>query len=250
MLEGRAEDHRSSDRGASYAGDPPLAPFHWEIEFPEVFDRDNPGFDAFVGNPPFLGGKRISTVISRESAPLPQGLAVRRLIEGANRNTDLSCRALLSASAFHLVRRGRNARPDRDEHDRSGGYPVRRPYGGSVSTAAQIYDATRRYKWPGQAAVVVSVDPSLDKETSPVSRNCLNGRSRPAQVTAFLFRLSGGHARIRSRSASQCRTSAFNGMFRARGMGFTFDDTDRERRSQFASRGHAPAHRERIQGIE
>ncbi len=35
----------------------PVTPFHWEIEFPEVFDRENPGFDAFVGNPPFLGGK-------------------------------------------------------------------------------------------------------------------------------------------------------------------------------------------------
>jgi hypothetical protein len=32
----------------------PLAPFHWEIEFPEVFERENPGFDAFVGNPPFM----------------------------------------------------------------------------------------------------------------------------------------------------------------------------------------------------
>ena len=36
-------------------GHPPLAPFHWEIEFPEVFDRQDPGFDAFVGNPPFAG---------------------------------------------------------------------------------------------------------------------------------------------------------------------------------------------------
>jgi len=35
-------------------------PFHWEIEFPEVFARENPGFDAVVGNPPFLGGARIS----------------------------------------------------------------------------------------------------------------------------------------------------------------------------------------------
>jgi hypothetical protein len=33
-----------------------LRPFHWELEFPEVFVRDNPGFDAMVGNPPF-GGK-------------------------------------------------------------------------------------------------------------------------------------------------------------------------------------------------
>ena len=31
--------------------DPPIAPFHWQIEFPEVFDRPNPGFDAIVGQP-------------------------------------------------------------------------------------------------------------------------------------------------------------------------------------------------------
>jgi hypothetical protein len=37
-----------------------LSPFHWELEFPEVFARDNAGFDAIVGNPPF-GGK--NTVI-------------------------------------------------------------------------------------------------------------------------------------------------------------------------------------------
>ena len=35
--------------------DPPLAPFHWELEFPEVFDRETPGFDGIVGNPPFGG---------------------------------------------------------------------------------------------------------------------------------------------------------------------------------------------------
>ena len=35
--------------------------FHWILEFPEVFlDRDRAGFDAIVGNPPFLGGTKIS----------------------------------------------------------------------------------------------------------------------------------------------------------------------------------------------
>lgn len=33
-------------------------PFHWPVEFPEVFARG--GFDAFVGNPPFVGGKKIT----------------------------------------------------------------------------------------------------------------------------------------------------------------------------------------------
>ncbi len=42
-------------------GEYALTPFHWEIEFPEVFVRENGGFDAIVGNPPFLGGTWIST---------------------------------------------------------------------------------------------------------------------------------------------------------------------------------------------
>jgi hypothetical protein len=37
-----------------------LSPFHWEIEFPEVFVRENGGFDCVVGNPPFLGGSYIT----------------------------------------------------------------------------------------------------------------------------------------------------------------------------------------------
>lgn len=34
-------------------------PFHWPVEFPEVFARG--GFDAIVGNPPYRHGSRIST---------------------------------------------------------------------------------------------------------------------------------------------------------------------------------------------
>ena len=32
-------------------------PFHWPLEFPEVFVSERSGFDAFVGNPPFLGNR-------------------------------------------------------------------------------------------------------------------------------------------------------------------------------------------------
>lgn len=31
--------------------------FHWPLEFPEVFGREDGGFDAIVGNPPFLGNR-------------------------------------------------------------------------------------------------------------------------------------------------------------------------------------------------
>ena len=36
-----------------------VRPFHWELEFPEVF-ADEGGFDAIVGNPPFMRGKGIT----------------------------------------------------------------------------------------------------------------------------------------------------------------------------------------------
>ncbi|MFF3337882.1 Eco57I restriction-modification methylase domain-containing protein [Streptomyces flavidovirens] len=39
----------------------PREPLHWPLAFPEVFaDTPTPGFDAVIGNPPFLGGKKIS----------------------------------------------------------------------------------------------------------------------------------------------------------------------------------------------
>ncbi len=34
--------------------------FHWPVEFPEVIVKRG-GFDAFVGNPPFMGGSKIAT---------------------------------------------------------------------------------------------------------------------------------------------------------------------------------------------
>ncbi|MDS1271799.1 hypothetical protein RIF23_16010 [Lipingzhangella sp. LS1_29] len=38
-------------------------PLHWPLVFPEVFDQQRPGgagFDAVIGNPPFLGGTKIT----------------------------------------------------------------------------------------------------------------------------------------------------------------------------------------------
>ncbi|TDE34189.1 type IIL restriction-modification enzyme MmeI [Actinomadura sp. 6K520] len=36
----------------------PVRPFHWSLEFPEVMRRG--GFSAVVGNPPFIGGQRLT----------------------------------------------------------------------------------------------------------------------------------------------------------------------------------------------
>ena len=45
--------------------------FHWEIEFPEVFrdrygrEKDNPGFDAVIGNPPYVDIKGLEDSVSK-----------------------------------------------------------------------------------------------------------------------------------------------------------------------------------------
>jgi|APLak6261679142_1056127.scaffolds.fasta_scaffold00003_172 hypothetical protein len=44
----------------------PTLPFHWDLEFPEVFGRGRDGFDSFIGNPPYMGGMLISGSFSTE----------------------------------------------------------------------------------------------------------------------------------------------------------------------------------------
>ncbi|MBS3910105.1 MAG: TetR family transcriptional regulator [Actinobacteria bacterium] len=38
----------------------PRKPFHWPLEFPEIFVGEGGGFSAIIGNPPFMGGQKIT----------------------------------------------------------------------------------------------------------------------------------------------------------------------------------------------
>jgi hypothetical protein len=80
----------SRARGALDAGRPHAAPhrnpLHWPLAFPEVFvDREQTGFDAIVGNPPFLGGKRISGAVGTDF----REFLVQRLAAGTKGSADL-----------------------------------------------------------------------------------------------------------------------------------------------------------------
>lgn len=72
-------------------------PLHWAIELPDVFERG--GFDAIVGNPPFLGGKRISGAMGTEY----REWLVNVHAYGAKGNADLVAYFFLHAGA--LLRR-------------------------------------------------------------------------------------------------------------------------------------------------
>jgi hypothetical protein len=148
VVSGEAERYRGWLEEWRHA-EQPLAPFHWEIEFPEVFERSHPGFDAFIGNPPFMGGKRISGSLGD-----PYAKWLTTLHAGASGNTDLVAHfyrrafgLLRDRGAFGLIATNTVAQGD----TRRGGLAWIGKHGG------EIINARRRVRWPGSAAVVVSV---------------------------------------------------------------------------------------------
>jgi hypothetical protein len=129
-------------------GKPPRRPFHWPLEFPEVFADDQGGFDAMVGNPPFLGGKRISTVLGPTYNTF---LAI--IHPPASKNTDLV--AHFFRRAFDLLCDGGNfgllaVNTIAEGDTRQGGLEW------MVRIGAVIYSAHPNEPWPGKAAVVTS----------------------------------------------------------------------------------------------
>ncbi|MER5758505.1 hypothetical protein [Streptomyces sp. NPDC002082] len=66
------------------AGSLRRVPVHWPLEFPEVF-AERGGFDAVIGNPPFLGGKKITGA----SGEAYREYMVDHLASGKRGNADL-----------------------------------------------------------------------------------------------------------------------------------------------------------------
>ena len=186
----------------------PLPPFHWEIEFPEVFSRENGGFDAFVGNPPFLGGRRTSSVLGDNFSDW-----LAEIYPQSSNNSDLV--GFFFRRAFQLIRVtgafGLLATKTIAEGDTR--YTSLRWI---LNNGGCIFNATKRMKWPGVAAVVVSV---LHIAKRPIAPIVLNGKEVP-RLTAFLV-TNGGNENPHVLKSNLSKS--FQGMI-VLGMGFTFDN--------------------------
>lgn len=123
-------------------------PFHWPLEFPEVFCRDNAGFDAFVGNPPFLGGQRISGTFG----PSYKDYLAHNLCFDQAATADLVVFFFLRV--FRLVREGGYLgllarRSLAEGKNREVGLTQ------ILSRGAVIFAAHTNIAWPGKASVIV-----------------------------------------------------------------------------------------------
>ena len=198
------------------AGSKGIHPFHWELEFPEVFAVDKSaeqtsGFDVIVGNPPFAGK---NTLIAANQDAYPDWL--KAIHAESHGNADLV--AHFFRRSFNLLRNdgclGLIATNTIGQGDtRSTGLRWICNHGGT------IYRAIKRFKWPGEAAVVVSVIHILRGNMAPPY--ILSGR-QVARISAFLFH-AGGNDDPATLEANGERS--FIGSY-ILGMGFTFDDTD------------------------
>ncbi len=124
--------------------------FHWSLEFPEVFNSITEGFDAIVGNPPFLGGRKIRGALG--------GCILEYLVNSnhtqASGNSDLC--GFFFTKSFYLLRKNgclgfiaTNSISEGDTRQTGLNYMVQQ--GMDI-----IYGESNK-QWPGVAAITVTL---------------------------------------------------------------------------------------------
>ena len=121
--------------------------FHWTLAFPEII-RSN-GFDAFVGNPPFLGGRRIRSALGESylsyliEVAFPNGSGNADLCAFFFRRAVdlLSVRGGFGLIATNTIAQGNTREQGLDA---------------IVANGSSIVRATPSREWPGVAGVTVA----------------------------------------------------------------------------------------------
>ncbi|MEW6730710.1 MAG: type IIL restriction-modification enzyme MmeI [Acidobacteriota bacterium] len=125
-------------------------PFHWLLEFPEVFwGKERNGFDAIMSNPPFLGRSKVSGNLGDDYLGY-----ILCLLPSSNGNADL-CSHFLRRSSLILNNYGyigmitTNSICQGETKDSGLGFLVKYSH--------KIIRAIKSTKWPGSANVFISL---------------------------------------------------------------------------------------------
>lgn len=146
LMRRKSTDSLSTD----LPGDKPARrPFHWSLEFPEVFARERGGFDGIVGNPPFSGGRWIG----RRFGLMYQEY-LRLIRNGVVGSPDLCVYFYLRAYSL-LGSNGCFGLLATKSITETGSRVVCLDQ--IIGMGGAVYRGCSRMVWPGNAAVVVSI---------------------------------------------------------------------------------------------
>ena len=193
----------------------PLAPFHWELEFPEVFAESVRGFAVFVGNPPFAG-KNTATAgnvehyldyLAEVVTPGSSGMSDLVAHFFTRPYALLKPKGLTGPGTMCLI----STKTIRQGNTRESSLALIRKADG------EIYHAQRRVAWPGKAAVVIATV-GISKGASGL-KPVLDGKL-VGQISSFLIDADVDDT---PQALAPNIGRSFQGSI-ILGMGFTFDD--------------------------
>lgn len=194
-------------------GDVSRRPFHWILEFPEVMDGIRGGFDGFIGNPPFLGGTRISTSMGSAYRHYLSNHLVGTSTGRADYVTFFMHRAvrlLGRRGTCGFVTTNSIAQGDSLEHG----------LGTLVAYGLRLYRAVSNEDWPGDASVSIAKIWGTNQEWGGVfslDREHVRGIEPSLKVVS---RVSGDPGRLPVK-----RGLALQGV-KTTGMGFVLDEQE------------------------
>lgn len=143
---------------------------HWPLIFPEVFSAQRSGFDALIGNPPFVGGQKIGGSFGSDY----RSYLVEYVGNGARGNADLVAffflRAASLAKTFAFLAVNTIAQGDTREVGLDK----------LVSSGWKVVRAVKSREWPGEAGVHISqiwMSKIAEHQPSILDGICVNGIS-------------------------------------------------------------------------
>jgi len=187
-------------------------PLHWAIEVPDVMERG--GFDAVIGNPPFLAGKKIATAYGPNIENW-----IKSDLEGQKGAADL---------VAHFIRRAWNLLHDNGSlgliaTDRIGQGDTALMSTQVLTTEGRIYRARSAFRWPGAsstgAAIVWAVKNNLRNPDLFANLDGVDTISISASLT------DGSEPDLSSAAPLALPFPAGNGIY-LYGEGFVLDGTD------------------------
>lgn len=180
----------------------PRRPFHWPIEFPEAF-LDCGGFDAVVGNKPYLGGQKLTGALGEAY----REYLIHALANGVRGSADLIAYFALRASelindtgtmglvATNTLSQGDTRQVGLDQ---------------VVAKGITIYDAIKSMPWPSKSSVLECCVVWASKAEVLSRRGMSPSLDPPSRVTGSAEKLAA--------NAGICFIGSY-----VLGMGFTID---------------------------